>query len=405
MNRKSFLWNMLGSSVYAAATILFTMIAKRVGGVEEGESFYMAFTTGQMLLTLGYFEIRPFQSTDVNMQYKAEDYFGFRLLTSALMLLGAFAVCGIYKLFDKAGTLGLVLIVLLTAYKMFDALSDVMEGEFQRRERMDLSGKSMFLRVSLALLVFILTEYLTKNLILSTVLMLLAALLAFLLFDGNWMRKMEPIRISFSRIRELFGSTILLFLGSAMCMWIWNGTKYVVEWTMDPASTLIYGIVFMPTMVINLGSGFLFKPMLTSLTRDYTEGNRGSFVKKIFQLNLATIGMTLVAMVGAFLLGVPVLSFIYKEDLTPYRGLLLLLLAGGGLNSMGILFYYALTVMRRTVLIFAGYIAVMIASIPLPILLTSKWGLTGAALSYIILMLLQLLIHGGMTLWGLLRKE
>ena len=173
---------------------------------------------------------------------------------------------------------------------------------------------------------------------------------------------------------------------------------------MDPASTMIYGIVFMPTMVINLGSGFLFKPMLTSLTRDYTEGDRKSFVKKIFLLNLATIGMTLVAMVGAFFLGVPVLSLIYKEDLTPYRGLLLLLLAGGGLNSMGILFYYALTVMRHTGLIFLGYIAVMIASVPLPILLTAHLGLTGAALSYIILMFIQLLIFAGMTFTGLTKK-
>lgn len=396
---------MLGSSVYAAATILFTMIAKRVGGVEDGEAFYMAFTTGQMLLTLGYFEIRPFQSTDVNEQYKAEDYFGFRLLTSALMLVSALGVCAVYGIFRGTAFTGLVLIFLMTAYKMFDALSDVMEGEFQRRERMDLSGKSMFLRVSLALIVFVLTEYLTGNLILTSILTVAAALAAFLFIDVPWMRKMEKISVSFSRIGGLFNSTILLFLGSAMCMWIWNGTKYVVEWTMDATSTLVYGIVFMPTMVINLGSGFLFKPMLTSLTRDYTGGDRKNFVKRISLLLAATVGMTLVAMLGAYLLGVPVLSLIFKEDLTPYRSLLLILLAGGGLNSMGILFYYALTVMRRTGLIFIGYIAVMAASVPLPILMTRAWGLSGAACSYCILMLIQLVIFGGMTFWGLFRNK
>lgn len=58
-----------------------------------------------------------------------------------------------------------------------------------------------------------------------------------------------------------------------MCMWLWNGTKYVVEWTLTDKETLVYGIVFMPTMVINLGSSFVFKPMLTTLARHYEDKN------------------------------------------------------------------------------------------------------------------------------------
>ena len=76
MNKKKFIWNMLGSGIYSLATVIFVMLAKRIVGEEAGAKFYMAFTTGQMLLTIGYFEIRPFQVTDVKGQYRAEAYFG-----------------------------------------------------------------------------------------------------------------------------------------------------------------------------------------------------------------------------------------------------------------------------------------------------------------------------------------
>ena len=68
MNKKKFIWNMLGSGIYSLATVIFVMLAKRIVGEEAGAKFYMAFTTGQMLLTIGYFEIRPFQVTDVKGQ-------------------------------------------------------------------------------------------------------------------------------------------------------------------------------------------------------------------------------------------------------------------------------------------------------------------------------------------------
>ena len=81
---------MLGSGIYSLATVIFVMLAKRIVGEEAGAKFYMAFTTGQMLLTIGYFEIRPFQVTDVKGQYRAEVYFGFRGLSCLAML-----ICGL----------------------------------------------------------------------------------------------------------------------------------------------------------------------------------------------------------------------------------------------------------------------------------------------------------------------
>ena len=407
MNKKSFLWNMLGSGIYAAATILFVMIAKRCAGEEMGASFYMAFTTGQMLLTIGYFEMRPFQSTDVGFQFTEGDYFGFRTLSSATMLLACIPVLIVYGVGRGTGACGLLLILIMTAYKMMDAVSDVFEGEFQRRERMDLAGKSMFIRVCAGLVVFTLVAYISRNILLSAFGMLLAAILSWFLTDLPWMKKMGNIRPTFSkeRLLRLFRSTVLLFLGSMMCNWIWNGTKYIVEWNYNAETTLIYGIIFMPVMVINLGSGFLFKPMLTTMARQYEEKKYSSFVKTIGILLGGVASITILCIGGAYLLGVPVLGAVYAVDLSAYRKEMLLLLAGGGLNAMGIIFYYCLTVMRRVRWIFAGYSMALLVSFILPLLMSKYYGIRGICYSYIMVMGILLVIHAIMTVLCILREQ
>ena len=399
MNKKSFLWNMLGSGIYAAATFLLTVVAKRLTGESAGAEFYMAFNTGNMLLTIGYFELRPFLSTDVKHEFTAGEYHSFRMLTCTAMVLAGFLVALIYFVFHKASTVGIHMIVILTIYKVFDAFSDTYEGEFQRRDRMDLSGKSMFIRVLLMLIFFTAVCFLTRNILLASLAMLPAAVLGILTTDIPWMKKMEQltIRMNKERLGLLLKRTGFLFAGSMICMWIWNCTKYVVQWSLDDSATMIYSVIFMPTMVINLGSGFLFKPMLTTMSTQYLDREMRKFVRTVLLLCASVVGMTVCCIIGAAFLGIPVLSFVYDMELDSYKSHLLILLAGGGLNAMGIVLYYVLTVMRKTTMIFVGYMVTLIISFPLTILMVRQMNLSGAAWSYVILMGILCLIFAVMV--------
>ena len=145
MNKSKFIWNMLGSGIYSLATVIFVMLAKRIVGEEAGARFYMAFTTGQMLLTIGYFEIRPFQVTDVRGQYKPEEYFGFRVLSSLAMLLCGAGVGAVYAANGKADGAGFGLIMTLCILKMFDGIADVpdiLHDHFQVYEKLQISAIS-----------------------------------------------------------------------------------------------------------------------------------------------------------------------------------------------------------------------------------------------------------------------
>lgn len=407
MKKKQFIWNMLGSGIYSLATVIFVMLAKRLVGEEAGAKFYMAFTTGQMLLTIGYFEIRPFQVTDVKQQYKAKEYFGFRVISSAAMLACAVVVGIVYVVNGKADAAGFMLIITMCILKMFDGVADVFEGEFQRNDRIDISGMSMAFRTMAIMAVFSIIAWVTRNIYAASAVAAVTGLAGAAVVAVVWSRGFEPLSVSFDRekMKSLFRSTILLFIGSAMCMWLWNGTKYVVEWTLTDRDTLAYGIVFMPTMVINLGSSFVFKPMLTTLARHYEQGEYKAFAKLVAVLVATAVGITVVTLGAGAWLGIPVLSWLYDIELAPYKSVMLVLIAAGGFNAVSILFYYALTVMRLQKEIFAGYTITFVVSIILPIVMVKAMGISGAGTSYLIVMMLLTVLFGGMLCVKLKKRK
>ena len=398
---------MLGSGIYSLATVIFVMLAKRLVGEEAGAKFYMAFTTGQMLLTIGYFEIRPFQVTDVKQQYKAKEYFGFRVISSAAMLACAVVVGIVYVVNGKADAAGFMLIITMCILKMFDGVADVFEGEFQRNDRIDISGMSMAFRTIAIMAVFSIIAWVTRNIYAASAVAAVTGLAGAAVVAVVWSRGFEPLSVSFDRekMKSLFRSTILLFIGSAMCMWLWNGTKYVVEWTLTDRDTLAYGIVFMPTMVINLGSSFVFKPMLTTLARHYEQGEYKAFAKLVAVLVATAVGITVVTLGAGAWLGIPVLSWLYDIELAPYKSVMLVLIAAGGFNAVSILFYYALTVMRLQKEIFAGYTITFVVSIIFPIVMVKAMGIAGAGTSYLIVMMLLTVLFGGMLCVKLKKRK
>jgi O-antigen/teichoic acid export membrane protein len=407
MKKKQFIWNMLGSGIYSLATVIFVMLAKRLVGEEAGAKFYMAFTTGQMLLTIGYFEIRPFHVTDVKQQYKAKEYFGFRVISSAAMLACAVVVGIVYVVNGKADAAGFMLIITMCILKMFDGIADVFEGEFQRNDRIDISGMSMAFRTMAIMAAFSIIAWVTRNIYAASAAAAVTGLAGTAVVAVVWSRWFEPLSVSFDRekMKSLFRSTILLFIGSAMCMWLWNGTKYVVEWTLTDRDTLAYGIVFMPTMVINLGSSFVFKPMLTTLARHYEQGEYKAFAKLVAILVATAVGITVVTLGAGAWLGIPVLSWLYDIELAPYKSVMLVLIAAGGFNAVSILFYYALTVMRLQKEIFAGYTITFVVSIILPIVMVKAMGIAGAGTSYLIVMMLLTVLFGGMLCVKLKKRK
>ena len=390
--RDNFLWNMIGSALYALATIVLVRITRGTAGTGVGADFNIALKTGQILLTIGYFEIRPFQVTDVAGEYSFQEYYSFRFLTC-----GAMAVSGVR----------FALFALLCLYKLMDGAADVYEGEFQKQGRMDLAGKSVAFRTLLSVGAYGAAAAVTGNVALSVCVMVLAAALGVLLFDVALIGAFERPGFCFSRERlgRLMGSTGLLFVGSILCLYIFNASAYAVDTVYqgtDAASEdirYIYACLFMPTSVIYLACGFVFKPILTTLAGYFAEGKRREFARLTVRLLGAAVLITAACLAGGALLGIPVLSAVYGYDLRGYLRELEILILGGGFNAASLILYYALTVMRRQRVILTLYGIVTAATLAVSMAAVRRWGLMGAAGSYCGLMALQTALFAGAAVW------
>ena len=98
LEKRNIVWNMIGSFLYAFASMILTIAVVQIAGEDAGGIFTFAFTTlGQHMFTMAYFGIRPFQITDTGNLYSFGEYLGLRLYTCAAALavgLGFVAVNG-----------------------------------------------------------------------------------------------------------------------------------------------------------------------------------------------------------------------------------------------------------------------------------------------------------------------
>lgn len=94
------------------------------------------------MVTIGTFQIRTYQATDVTGVFKFQQYFIFRILTISAMMLCSL-VYVIVRGYDSYKSL---IVLLLCLVRAADSMADVYEGWFQQKERLDLAGKALTFR-------------------------------------------------------------------------------------------------------------------------------------------------------------------------------------------------------------------------------------------------------------------
>lgn len=403
LEKRNMSWNMLGSFLYAFASMALTMAVVQIVGDEKGGIFTFAFTAfGQQMFTVAYFGIRPFQITDVENRYSFGDYLRLRFVTSGAALLigiGFILMNGGYTA-EKAWV-----VFLMVCYKVIDGFADTYEAEFQRSGRLYLTGKSNTFRTLLSVGSFITVLLATRNLVLASAVAVAAQVAGVLLFDVAIIGGLENIDWSWDKkaCKDLVRSCILLFFSVFLDFYIFSAAKYAIDGNLDSAAQAVYGAIFMPTSVINLVAGFVIRPFLTKLSLYWEMREFEQFGGVIGRIFLVILGLTLLAVGGAALLGIPVISLLYpnlREALASCRLPLVMIILGGGFNAWMNLFYYTLVIMKRQRRIFGGYVLVFLVAVAISPVFVRNGGILGGAASYLILMALLAGSFGLMTMVG-----
>ena len=376
VTKKEVIWNTLGSFFDALVSALLLMFCTRLNGTEIAGMFSISFTTAVLLNALGDFGIRIYQVTDTNRKYKFGEYLVTRLIVVTLMLfvgLSFIIVTGYTA--EKLG-----ICVALIMYKIIDNLSETYQGEFQLRNKLDLSGKSLVIRIVSSLSVFLLIDIISKNVVLASFSMVLTNLIIFLLWDVRILSKMEKIKIEIDKthIKEIIQGCLPLAISTGLSLYIINANKYAIDNFGDYTMQTFFNVVYMPTYVINLVSTFVIKPFLKPFGEYWLGKEYGKFIKTISIIVLILAACTILIDLACFILGVPILSLIYGLDLQSYKLEMLLLIISGFFYAASTVIMYALSTMRKQKLTTVSYIITAVLALIVSNLFVNKFGIMGA---------------------------
>lgn len=401
---------MIGSLVYAGSSMILTALVNHLIGTEQGGIFGFAFSTfGQQMFLVAYFGMRPLQSTDTSQSYTFSEYRLARLATCSMAVI--FGAC--YIMFNilspSAGyTAEKALVVfLMVLYKVLDGFADVYESEFQRNGRLYLTGQAMAFRTLLSVFCFLGTLAVTRELVLSCVVAVLSQGAGILLFDKRMAESVPGMVFTRTPGRQwkLLQDSFLLFFSVFLDGLIFAMAKYAVDARMTSTDNAVFVAIFMPTSVINLAANFVIRPFLTKMSYQWEERNFIDFRAGLKKLSGIIFILTVIAMAGAWAIGVPVLGAISNVELKPYKSGLLFIVLGGGFFAVMNLFYYVLVIMKKQKGIFFGYVPVCILSFFLSFWLVGVGGINGAAFSYMLEMLILMLCFMGQAIRMFIAEE
>ena len=152
---------------------------------------------------------------------------------------------------------------------------------------------------------------------------------------------------------------------------------------MDNAHIGYFAVLFMPAFTINLLSTLIFRPLLTRMAVEWVSQNIAGFKKLIFRGLQGSLAAFLVTFAATYLIGVPLLNFLYGVDIAEFQLEMLILVAGGAFNATSTILYYALTTMRHQNAVFVGYGVAAALVMALASFLVAHLGIMGAALAYV----------------------
>lgn len=389
VTKDSFIWNMIGSMLMAFQSVILLMILTRTIGLVESGIFTIAYANANLFLTIGKYGMRNFQVSDIKGEFSFREYKTSRIITVCTMIilsLGyvvASAIVNEYS-FEKS-----MIIIGMCIFKLPDAIEDVYYGEYQKCGRLDIASKTMTLRLLFTLIIFSIIIMISKNLLYALFISSCVTFIIMYIFIKWTYRKFKKTtEMHWRNVVRLLKNCFPLFAGSFLSFYIGNAPKYAIDFLLTDDLQACYGFLAMPVFVIGLLNGFIFNPMLFKLSCLWNEAKIKLFLKQVVMQIAIVAGITGVCILGAYLIGIPVLSLLYNTNLSPYKTELLILLLGGGFLGLSGLLNAVIIIIRCQKNLLWVYLTVAIIAFFMSNPIVKKYRMMGASILYMILMLI-----------------
>ncbi len=384
IKKSEFIWNTIGSFISSMLNAIILAFCTRLNGLEIAGMFSISYATACILNSIGDFGLRIYQATDTKRKNSCSEYLVTRLVACTLMILiGVVFVLATGYTHEK-----LYICLLLIAFRAIENISETYQAEFQLNGRLELGGKTIVYRNIAGLIVFLIIDIITKNVVVSMIGLVLANLIIFILYDLKHIKEFTKtsLKVDKKEVFKILKACLPLAISTLISMYVINAVKYAIDASSDYATQAYFNILYMPTFVINMISIFIIKPFLKPFGDYWNGGEYQKFLKIVLIIVGVLVVATLCVEIGCYILGIPFLNLLYGVKLDEYKSHLLLLILSGLFYALANVFFNALGTMRKQKLTTVTYILTAIFALFVPTRLVNKLGMTGAVISCVSIM-------------------
>ena len=390
VDRSSRLWNMIASMLVAFQSVILLIIMSRTVGKSVAGIYIIGNTYSNLFVSIGKFGTRSFQVSDVKREYKFYDYRYARTISCITMIaisMGFVFYSYMTRGYSQYKTFVLICICL---YKVPDAIEDVYHGEYQKNGRLDVAAKSLALRMMLTVIGLTLLLVITRDLLWSfviTTLFTFVLMIVFLVLTKRFLsQEGRTEKRDIRNIGRLLISTLPLAMVAFLTLYINSMPRNSIDKYMSNEEQSIFGYIAMPVFVVELLVMFLLNPVYYKLSCMWNENRLKDFRLALVRFIMINTAVTLICFIGAFFLGIPVLSAMYNTELSGYKTDLMILMVCSGMYSFAALLYSFMIIMRKQKMILFAYMFVAIGATFTSNPVVKKNGIRGASLLYLSLL-------------------
>lgn len=387
---KNFIWNAIGSTINACNSLFFMIIVTRINGVDDAGIFTFAFSLACMFYIIGIYSGRTYQVTESDNLITDSDYFYSKIITCFIMIIFSILYC-IIKKYDFTK---IIIILSLVVFKSLEAFSEVLYAIIQKNNKLYKVGKSLFFKSIISVIVFILIDRFTNNLLFSILSIIIINFTIIIFYDFNNCKKsnFKIEKLNKNHVIKILKNGFYAFAFAFLTQYVINSPRYAIDNFLDNKSQTIFGILIMPATIIILLGQFIMQPFLLTLKK-YLKEEKSKFFKTTIFLSLIILLLGIIATVVAYFLGIPFLNLIYNINLNDYVLNLLIIIIGATLYGITTIISTSLTTMRSTLSQLIVFIIVSIFSGVMSNVLVKRFLILGATYSYLFTMILLIVLY------------
>ena len=395
VSKNNYTWNIIASFVNASESVILVASASRILDIDSAGVMTLALAISTLLLNVGKYSIRGYQTTDVKERFSYDSYYSFRIMTVALMIISCICYLLYKVLCGEFNTYKALIVFLLCLIYAIEAMEDVFLGQYQSINRLDVASKVFTFRWIAIILIFCISLLFLRNMVLS---LLLSVVFSFvldilLIHDANIVTKNKKAHFHTKQVLDLAKQCFPLFASTFLFFFITTAPKLSIDRYLTAKDQACYGVIAMPILVIDLLSNFLYQPQLVEMAQEWKENRIKSLIKRIRIQILYISLITCFGIICAYTFGCALFSKLFSIDVMAYRCEFSILLLASGIFALLSYASMILAIIRKHLIHFIGMFIISILSIIGFNPITYNYGISGIVVYYLALVSISALIN------------